>query len=245
MFQGPCKFEIGRPYSLHLQCWSGASRESQWGCPENFHFHRKIVSSFHQKMVLSVPLCSWKAHECFPPEKFSIFQPCGLTDSFGNPATYFPRIRNIQEVCSECNWVPWPSHVDEVFWQRSERHISLGPASRKVAFNPGHGFGGVMVSFAPRCAPHPRVWEREGRGKRSAKKKKSDEGQKAVFFVSQLFCVFAGRLGIVMNMLLCVIWPPASLQRPVLHQESQLDTHYTEKSPNKKSGSGIASTKNK
>ena len=49
--QGPCTFEIGPPHFVHLQCWSGASRESPWGCPENFTFHRKIASIFHRRMV--------------------------------------------------------------------------------------------------------------------------------------------------------------------------------------------------
>ena len=59
--------------------------------PENSIFHRKLLP-FSTENGLIVSFCSRKAHECFSLEKkTSIFQPCGLTDSFENPATHFPR----------------------------------------------------------------------------------------------------------------------------------------------------------
>ena len=78
-------------------------------------------------------------------ENFSVFQPCGLTDSFGNPATHFPRKKHRGGVFTV--WLGPGIHTSANFLAASEGHMSLGPALPKVALNPGYGFLGVMGFF--------------------------------------------------------------------------------------------------
>ena len=60
----------------------------------------------------------------------------GLT--FGNPATHFPRKKHPGGVFTV--WLGPGIHTAANFLAASEGHISLGPASRKVALNPGYVF---------------------------------------------------------------------------------------------------------
>ena len=121
----------------------GVHHESVHGRVQNFSFSTRKLFCFHfpSENGLSGPFCSRKAHECFPPENFTFCQPCGLKDSFGNPATHLPRKKHPGGVFTV--WLGPGMHTSANFLAASEGHIFLGP-TRKVALNPGYGFFGRL-----------------------------------------------------------------------------------------------------
>ena len=121
-FKDPARLRLARPISCIFSVGRVHHESLHGGVRKIFTFHRKIASIFHRKMVC-VLLCSRKACEYFPSEKFSIFQPRGLTDSFGNPSHPLRKKETSRGVFTV--WLGPGIHTSASFLAVSERHISF------------------------------------------------------------------------------------------------------------------------
>ena len=112
-FKDPARLRLARPISCIFSVGRVHHESLHGGCPEKFHFPPgKLFPFSHRKMVCVFVSAAGKL--------VSIFQPPGLMDSFGNPATQ----RHPGGRVHQWGWVPAFTRRQN-FLAMSERHISF------------------------------------------------------------------------------------------------------------------------